>query len=487
MSRSSLTSGKESILVVDDDPSMLRYTKGLLEMANYRVETVSRGMEAVGRLQDGARPDLILLDMSMPQMDGLRTIEACRQARPEQKIVVLSCITSPSMVVEAMRRGALDYIVKPVYKSDLQEMMDRWLPSKPSCNKSDGSDCEPIDGDIFFVAGSPVMRKIRSQIAQLAKVDIPVLLLGESGVGKEVVARLLHKLSPRAEKPAVKVNCAAIPTDLLESELFGYEAGAFTGATKTKPGKFELCDHGTILLDEIGEMSPQLQAKLLHVLQDGQFSRLGGRSTLTADFRLLAATNIDIEEAIKDGSFRQDLFYRLNAFTIRIPPLRERREEIEHLMRHFLADFSSKSCRPLPELSPRLIQACLQYRWPGNLRELGNFVKRYVVFQDEEQAIAELEEKNGADLETFPEAIQVESQQNGTAGLKSMMKDLKHSAEVKVIEEALAATKWNRKLAALRLKISCKALRYKIKQYHISPPEVPDHTRLLSSASASNA
>lgn len=489
MKSSSLTSGKESILVVDDDPSVLQYTRGLLEMAHYRVETASCGTEAVGRLQGGEKPDLILLDMSMPQMDGLRTIEGCRAARPEQKIVVLSCDTSTSTVVEAIRRGALDYIIKPFYLSHLQALMGRWLPPRAKCAESAESECEPIDGEVFFLASSPAMRKIRSQVTQLAKIEIPVLLLGESGVGKEVVARLIHKLSPRANRPSVKVNCAAIPADLLESELFGYEAGAFTGATKTKPGKFELCDHGTILLDEIGEMSPLLQAKLLHVLQDGQFSRLGGRSTLTADFRLLAATNINIEEAIQHGTFREDLFYRLNAFTIHIPPLRERREEIEHLMRHFLSDFSLKCNQPRPQLSPRLIQACKQYHWPGNLRELGNFVKRFVVFQDEEQMISELEEKGsnvGAFAEVQRRAIQVGAQENDAAGLKSLMKDLKHSAEIKVIEEALAATNWNRKMAALRLKISCKALRYKIKQYHISPPE-PVHTVALRGARATNA
>jgi two-component system response regulator AtoC len=484
MKRVSLTSGKESILVVDDDPSLLRYTKGLLEMAHYRVETASCGIEAVTRLQDGARPDLILLDMAMPDMDGLRTIEACRKTRPEQKIVVLSCISSPSTVVEAMRLGAVDYITKPFYRADLQALMDRWLAPKATCAEADGSDCEAIDGDVFFVATSPAMKKIRSQITQLAKVDIPVLLLGESGVGKEVLARLIHKLSPRANRPSVKVNCAAIPADLLESELFGYEAGAFTGATRSKPGKFELCHQGTILLDEIGEMSPTLQAKLLHVLQDGQFSRLGGRSSIDADFRVLAATNINMEESIANGTFREDLYYRLNAFTVQIPPLRERREEIEHLMRHFLADFSAKYCQPLPKLSPRLIQSCLQYRWPGNLRELGNFTKRYVVFQDQDQAISELEEKmrdNGMPVETHASVPG-----NGEAGLKSLMKDLKHSAEVRVIENALSATNWNRRMAALRLKISCKALRYKIKQYHILPPKGAEKPGVLHALKSAN-
>jgi two-component system response regulator AtoC len=468
MKRSSLTSGKESILVVDDDPGVLLYTKGLLEMAHYQVETATCGKEALQRLQGGARPDLILLDMAMPDMDGLHTIEACRRIRPEQKIVVLSCMSSPSVIADAIRVGALDYMTKPFYWADLEAVMNRWLVPVTSQCQHDGNDCELIDGNVFFVAASPAMKKIRGQISQLAKVDIPVLLLGESGVGKEVLARLIHKLSPRARRPLVKVNCAAIPADLLESELFGYESGAFTGATRAKPGKFELCDQGTVLLDEIGEMNPQLQAKLLHVLQDGQFSRLGGRTSIAADFRVLAATNINMQEALERGSFRADLFYRLNAFTVQIPPLRERRQEIELLVQHFLNEFSTKFSLKVPCHSPRLMEACLDYRWPGNLRELGNFIKRFVVLQDEQLAILELEEKSRE--MGRPPASDYRKISSNMAGLKSLVRDLKHSAEIKVIEEALLATKWNRKMAAFQLKISCKALRYKIKQYQISPP-----------------
>jgi two-component system, NtrC family, response regulator AtoC len=472
MKRSSLTSGKESILVVDDDPGVLLYTRGLLEMDHYHVETANSGIEATERLQNGAKPDLMLVDMAMPEMDGLRTIEACRRIRPEQKIVVLSCMSSPSLIVEAVRLGALDYMTKPFYKSDLDAKMHRWLAPVETVGGLDRGDCETIDGDVFFVASSPAMKKIRAQVSQLAKVDVPVLLLGESGVGKEVLARLIHKLSPRAHRPLIKVNCAAIPADLLESELFGYEVGAFTGAVRSKPGKFELCDKGTILLDEIGEMSPMLQAKLLHVLQDGQFSRLGGRTSIAADFRVLAATNINVQEAIQNGSFREDLFYRLNAFTVQTPPLRERRQEIEPLVRQFLCAFSQKYCLPIPQHSPRLLQACQNYQWPGNLRELGNFVKRFLVLQDESLAISELEEKS-RELGSPPTSDYLRSSPNVAAGLKSLVRNLKHSAELKVIEEALLATNWNRKLAALQLKISCKALRYKIKQYQISPPPVP--------------
>jgi transcriptional regulator with PAS, ATPase and Fis domain len=259
---------------------------------------------------------------------------------------------------------------------------------------------------------------------------------------------------------------------LLESELFGYEPGAFTGATRPKPGKFELCNKGTILLDEIGEMSPVLQAKLLHVLQDGQFSRLGGRTTIAADFRVLAATNIEVQKAIAEKTVREDLSYRLNAFTVTIPPLRERREEIPLLVKHFMNQFSQKYAHPSISYSERLIQACMQYRWPGNLRELGNFVKRYMVLQDESLAISELESKSkGQSLVSGTDGL---TGNGAEFGLKSLVRNLKDKTELKAIEEALIATNWNRKLAAVRLNISYKALLYKIKQYEIIQPRSAD-------------
>ena len=328
---------------------------------------------------------------------------------------------------------------------------------------------EEVEREIFFLAASPAMQKIRLQVEQVAKVDMPVLLLGESGSGKEVLARLIHKLSRRTTKPLVKVNCAALPLELLESELFGYEAGAFTGATRSKPGTLELCDQGTVFLDEIGEMSPALQAKLLHVLQDGKFSRLGSRYTTTSDFRVLAATNINVQEAIDNKAFRGDLYYRLNAFTIHVPPLRERRQEIPLLLRHFMRQFSEKYDCPPAECSPELVRACLRYAWPGNLRELGNFVKRHMVLKDEALAIAELEKS-----QTFAEMQTDVDEQviRGGDGLKSMVQMLKERAEPKIIERVLIATKWNCKMAATQLKISYKALLYKMKQYHIFPPGV---------------
>jgi len=332
---------------------------------------------------------------------------------------------------------------------------------------------EELYDDVFFVAASPAMRKIRSQAALVANVDIPVLMLGESGTGKEVVARLVHKLSPRAHRMFLKVNCAAVPADLLESELFGYEAGAFTGATHPKPGKFELCNKGTILLDEIGEMPPLLQAKLLHVLQDQQFSRLGSRSVIKVDVRILAATNINIPEALATKHLREDLYYRLNAFTLQLPPLRERKEEIPILLKHFMSRMSEQYARPSLPLSQALLQACQEYSWPGNLRELNNFVKRYLVLGDEKLAVQELQPKSDGN---GPHRDSSSSPQGETGGgLKSLARSAKDEAEAEAIKQALNQTNWNRKQAAALLKISYKALLYKIRQYGIAQTSTSHH------------
>jgi transcriptional regulator with PAS, ATPase and Fis domain len=263
------------------------------------------------------------------------------------------------------------------------------------------------------------------------------------------------------------VNCAAVPADLLESELFGYEAGAFTGATHAKPGKFEICNKGTILLDEIGEMPPSLQAKLLHVLQDQQFSRLGSRSVIKTDVRILAATNINIPEALAAKRLREDLYYRLNAFTLQIPPLRERKEEIPILLKHFMTQLSEQYARPPLPFSPELMRACLTYHWPGNLRELGNFVKRYLVLGDEKLAINELQPRtDGSGAQFDPVTPRSGSEPGG--GLKSLARSAKDEAEAEAIAKALDETNWNRKQAAALLQISYKALLYKIRQYGLA-------------------
>ena len=464
-----------NILLVDDEPGMLRYIRTLLEVDEHKVETASTGEEALERVQKGLQPDLVLLDVLMPGIDGLQTLEQLRQMQPSVKVVMLSCVNDTRKVVQAMRLGAHDYLTKPFQKAELDAVIQQCLGMSQSPY---AGEVEELCDDVFFVAASPAMKKIRSQAALVANVDIPILLLGESGTGKEVLARLVHKLSPRAHRTFLKVNCAAVPADLLESELFGYEAGAFTGATHPKPGKFELCNKGTILLDEIGEMPPLLQAKLLHVLQDQQFSRLGSRSVIKVDVRILAATNINIPEALATKRLREDLYYRLNAFTLNLPPLRERKEEIPILLKHFMTRMSERYARaPLP-LSPMLLTACLEYPWPGNLRELSNFVKRYLILGDEKLAIAELNPRNdaGGGLRTEVAA----RSDTSAGGLKSLARSAKDEAEAAAITDALEQTNWNRKQAAALLKISYKALLYKIRQYGIA--ESRSHHKLSAGA-----
>ena len=452
-----------NILLVDDEPGMLRYIRTLLEVDDYKVETATTGEEALERVQKGLRPDLVLMDLLMPGIDGLQTLEQLRQIQPGVKVVMLSCVGDTRKVVQAMKLGAHDYLTKPFQKAELDAVIDQCLGKN---QQNYPGEVEELNDDTFFIAASPAMRKIRSQAALVANVDIPVLLLGESGTGKEVLGRLIHKLSPRAHRTFLKVNCAAVPADLLESELFGYEAGAFTGANHPKPGKFELCNKGTILLDEIGEMPPGLQAKLLHVLQDQQFSRLGSRSVIKVDVRILAATNINIPEALASKRLREDLYYRLNAFTLQVPPLRERKEEIPILLKHFMAHMAEQYARPPLPLTSNLLQACTNYSWPGNLRELNNFVKRYLVLGDESLAISELRPRSDGHGAQFDQSAQNSSQSSG--GLKSLGRNAKDEAEAEAIRKALDETNWNRKQAAALLKISYKALLYKIRQYGLA-------------------
>jgi DNA-binding NtrC family response regulator len=454
------------ILVVDDEPSMLRYLQTVLELDSYRVSTASNGLEAVDKVQRDT-PDLVLLDMVMPGADGLETLQRIREARPSTKVVMLSCVRDTRKVAQAMRLGAQDYLSKPVQKEEMDEVLRFCLLNTDPGEPGAGDAIELGEGVYFFCA-TPMMRQLRTQALQVAKFDFPVLLLGESGTGKEVLAKLIHKYSDRAHRTFLKVNCAAVPSELLESELFGYEPGAFTGANKSKPGKFELCNKGTLLLDEIGEMSPALQAKLLQVLQDGQFSRLGGRVTVKVDVRVLAATNINMPQAIAQKTFREDLYYRLNSFVLRMPSLRERREEVPMMLRHFMIQLADRYACAQLTVSQRLLQACEAYSWPGNIRELENFVKRFLVLGDEATAVAELQKA------TAPEpagsgAASLQQKPQTQPDLKEMVRHLKNGAESEVIAQVLEETAWNRKRAAVKLNISYKALLYKIRQYDIRP------------------
>lgn len=324
------------------------------------------------------------------------------------------------------------------------------------------------------------MQAAYQQVLQVASLNVPVLLLGESGTGKEVLAHLLHHRSPQASKPFVKVNCAALPTELLESELFGYEAGAFTGAVKAKPGKFELARGGTIFLDEIGEMPASLQAKLLHVLQDGSFTRLGATRPSTTDARIVSATNLDLHGALAEQTFRGDLFYRLSGFTIELPPLRARREEIPVLLRHFMTRFAEAFVRPSLPFSAELLEACVAYDWPGNLREMENFVKRYLILADEAMVLEEMQHKAAA---AHPAPVRQPAHAVSAPpplphkpaeprDLKSLVRGLKGEAEAEVIAEVLAQAHGVRKEAARLLNISYKALLYKLRLYGLDNPIV---------------
>ena len=457
------------ILVVNHKPPVLKHFTNALDDGSYKVETAATAQAALERLQRLPVPNLVLLDVAMPGADGLETLQRARKLHPDLKVVMMGADDS-RRAAQAVRLGALDYLPEPFHESELRSVVNQHLPPAEGAHEL-SADSEAVVVNLpesqSFVCGSSAMKLIQAQAALIARFDMPVLLLGESGTGKEVVALLIHHLSPRANYPFLKVNCAAVPADLLESELFGYEAGAFTGATKAKPGKFELCEQGTILLDEIGEMPPALQAKLLHFLQDHRFSRLGSRTTTKADVRILAATNIRIEEALASKALREDLYYRLSGFTIQVPPLRERKKEIPILLEHFMQRNAAQFSSPARRFSAKLIQACLSYAWPGNLRQLENFVRRYLVLGDEELAISELrsnQQGNGESVESATPAPDA-------GGLKFLARAVKKEAEAVAIANALEQTNWHRQKAAVALKISYKALLYKIKQYDLHPPD----------------
>src|SRR3974390_1740790 len=463
---------KERILVVDDEPSIRKYLQTLLEVDGFDVETVSSGKEAIDKVNKGERPDFIILDVLMPEMGGLDTLQELMQLDRSLNVIMLSCSNEVGTVVEAIRLGAHDYLTKPFEKTELDAAMLKSRQKKQLTQENQALKdyCDQVTEDLSFLAASPQMVRIRQQILQIAPVDVPVFICGESGVGKEVVSRMIHMRSLRRNQPFVKVNCAALPGELLESALFGFEQGAFTGAVRSKPGKFELANKGTIFLDEIGEMSPHLQAKLLHVLQDHQFSRLGGRQLIDVDVRVLAATNVEIQEAMKSGRLREDLYYRLNVLSLHVPPLRERASEIPLLFRHFLQKYSAKFNKEMPNPSQHLLEAAVRYPWPGNLRELENFVKRYVILEDDEGSFRELLEMSATRQRTSPREEPAPAREQG---LKALVRSLKDEAEMEAIADALNKTHWCRKDAAKLLGISYKALLYKIRQFGLDAGRTP--------------
>jgi two-component system, NtrC family, response regulator AtoC len=469
---------KPAVLVVDDDHSTRRYLSALLSSLGYEVDDVDSGEQALVRLATGSSPAVILLDLILPGMSGLQVLDRARQDHPEIPVLVLSTEAQIKTVVDAVRRGASDYLTKPFEPQELELALQNVLEKRELREEVRILKGRLDRGDMELVSSNAAMLRIKEIARQVADTDAPVLMLGESGVGKEVLARYIHGQSRRARQSFVKVNCAALPQELLESELFGHEKGAFSGAFREKPGMFELADKGSILLDEIGEMTPNLQAKLLHVLQDGNYTRLGGRHRLHVDARVLASTNIQLEEAVGAGRFRQDLYFRLNVIRIEIPPLRDRRDDIPMLCAHFLRTYAARYHSSLRELPRELRDAFVRHDWPGNVRELENAVRRYVILPDLDTALSYLAASGWkAETRLAPaRPRKVAGARNDDAGVPEEVSLLKvgaqaaEEAERQLLRRALAETRWNRKEAAALLQISYKALLNKLKKWELDEP-----------------
>lgn len=460
----SVAKSRPQVLILEPDLAVLDYLRLTLG-DRYALSLFSEEKSLLDRLEQNDAPDILLLALH-PGREPLPLLTHIRSVSPNLPVVVLSCSAELRDLEVVIRLGVRAIVMKPFVGTDVEETIEEHLASASrKVSAADSPREVPLNETHSFVRSSKRMRDLESQASLVARADIPLLILGESGTGKEILALYTHKMSARSQNTFLKVNCAAVPADLLESELFGYEQGAFTGAVKTKPGKFEVCSGGTIFLDEIGEMPAILQAKLLQVLQDGTFSRLGSRSPMKVDVRVIAATNINMKEAMANKTFREDLYYRLNGFTLNIPPLRERQEEIPVLAEYFMRKGSRRYDRdPLP-FSQKLMDTLSSHNWPGNLRELENVVNRYLVLGDER---AILEELTPATAQT---SGGVSAESASGAGLKALVKNLKGGAEAAAIAQVLEGTGWNRKAAANDLQISYKALLYKIKQYDLSPQD----------------
>ncbi|RKH13028.1 sigma-54-dependent Fis family transcriptional regulator [Corallococcus praedator] len=379
-----------AVLVVDDEESVRTFLSELLGSSGYQVRCASSGSQALEMLSGGSF-DAVLLDVVMPEMSGLEVLRRYRGNGGNAPVIVLSALSGADDAVRALKMGASDYLAKPFGNDELQDVLARALGTRVPERQISApvpaprvmlTSAEAAAEARVLISTSPAMRRARALVERIADTDVPVLLLGESGTGKEVIAREIHARSQRHGRPFIKVNCAALPGELLESELFGHERGAFTGATAEKPGKFELADQGTIFLDEIGEMAIRLQAKLLQVLQDEEFFRVGGKKSVRVDSRVVVATNRDLEKEIALGNFREDLYYRLNVVAIRLPPLRERREDVVPLTDHFLKKYGKGFMSGVSELPTEVLHAFSDYEWPGNVRELENMVRRLCVLKD---------------------------------------------------------------------------------------------------------
>jgi DNA-binding NtrC family response regulator len=463
------------ILVIDDDPKVSWIlSEGL--SSSYEFVSARDGAEGI-QMVSTEKPDLILLDIKMPGMTGLEVLEKLNKMPNRPDIIMLSGHGETKNIVESMQLGAAEFINKPFDVKEIEIHIQSVLEKGKLRQelKSLKNELKSRNQYEQFIGDSAKMIQVRGIIEQVADSELTVLIRGESGTGKEIVARMLHSLSGRAEEPFTKVNCAAIPRDLLEAELFGYEKGAFTGAHKTKPGRFEVANKGSIFLDEIGDMPLELQSKLLQVLEQQEFVRVGGIHNIHVDVRIICATNKNLEDAIKKQQFRDDLFYRLNEITIYLPPLRQRQEDISLLVSHFLQRYNSLYQKECPALSSETMSRLLRYGWPGNVRQLENLIKQVVVRGDESIVNEMLMANSAPETESFEVEFEPAiassgpvSESGGAYSLKRRIGEAIATEEKKLICEVLNKTNWNRRKAADMLEISYRSLLYKIKDYNLN-------------------
>jgi two-component system, NtrC family, response regulator HydG len=446
---------EHTLLVADDDPGLRESLERTLTREGYRVLLASDGRAALERLQDGA-VDLIVTDLKMPGLTGLELLRAAKAIAPDVDVILLTAFGTVEEAVKAMKDGAYDFLTKPFRREQLLKLIDKALERRGLIekNKALQQRLDDLLRQGAIIGGSPAFRRMMTLVEQVASSSATLLILGESGSGKEGVAKAIHQGSTRKAGPFVAVNCASLPETLLESELFGYERGAFTGAAGRKEGRFELADGGTLFLDEIGDLSPVTQPKILRVLQEGEFERLGGTRTIRVDVRIVAATNQDLSQMVKEKRFREDLFYRLNVITIHVPPLRDRREDIPVLAQHFLRIYAAKNNRRLDGLTDEAIKRLEGYAWPGNVRELENVIERGVV-------LARSSQMDVADLP--PEIAGATPLPEGVISVRigTPLAEI----EQRLLDATLAATGGNKTLAAKLLGIDVRTVARKLERW----------------------
>lgn len=446
-----------NILVVDDELNVRQLLSKVLSKEGYRVYTACDGLEGLELLQT-ISIDIIISDIKMPRMTGLEFLHKVKELEPDIGFILITAFATTETAIEAIKNGAQDYVTKPFDFTEILTAVKKLTMTRQHTFKF-GANANMDTTDLKVKSKSPKMQQVLQMAKQVAAAGSTVLLTGETGTGKEVICSAIHRWSPRNDKPLIKVNCGAIPDNLLESELFGYEKGAFTGAVSAKPGRFEVADGGTIFLDEIGDISPSLQVKLLRVLQEKTFERLGGVKSIHVDVRVIAATNKNLKEEVQKGCFRDDLYYRLNVVPIHLPPLRERLEDIEDLIKYFLESSAKISGITNPKVVSNETLECLKgYCWPGNIRELENIIERCVVISSGSMI----------DINCLPVEIR-EASQSYVAGTEMEQEPLLNAAidniEKEVIKKALSESNGNKTKAALALGISRRSLHRKLQKY----------------------